>query len=138
MVCHDLPPVRRNFQILQRRNGSARFTAGRGRLDLPARVRRNLLNLLAVTSLLLGLGMGSAWLDGSSFVFGSVGILLIGLPVARGIMSLRRDGVLLHRIDYGLCRGCGYRLRGCVERCSECGRAFSPHEAAALRADADR
>ena len=99
---------------------------------------RGLLNFLTIASLVAAAACMFGWTQSWArpLPCGTVALLLLLFPGARAALALRAHADLLHRIDYGLCRGCGYCLRGCERRCPECGRPFRPHERVALRQDA--
>ena len=46
---------------------------------------------------------------------------LFAVPVAAGVCDGMREAIQRHRVQHGLCPGCGYNLRASPGRCPECG-----------------
>ena len=49
-------------------------------------------------------------------------------PAWRFVAAVREDREDLRRLEYGLCRRCGYDLRHAAGRCPECGRVIRANE----------
>lgn len=69
--------------------------------------------------------------------FGWLAVACLIWPGWRFVAWLRSDSEVLRRIDYGLCRDCGYDIRQSIGHCPECGRRVKPHEGVRLRAGAN-
>ena len=67
----------------------------------------------------------------------AMSLLALALVLWWYVRTVRQDSLMFHRIDYGLCRECGYNLRDSSDRCPECGHPFRPHEKVAIRRDAE-
>jgi hypothetical protein len=104
-----------------------------------ANTRSRLLNLFAAFALLLSY---AAWALGDAYwrdppPFGWLALGCLAYFVWRIVASVRSHSELLRRMDKGLCRACGYDLRGITGRCPECGREIKPHEGVRLKAGGD-
>ena len=66
----------------------------------------------------------------ATYPWGVLAVIAIGAgaPAALWHLSARRESLLRHRLDHGLCPDCGYDLRASRQygRCPECGRPTVP------------